>query len=270
MNPEISHTQSSRLYPSESVNPDMAVTEERSSLAPANAMPYLDAIVTFTYNATMNRDAYEADPQHPDLAVPQEVQQSSQPYGLAERQLILNAFSRRVTEILKEKEQISDEQVQLILLSFTTGAPISDPQLAILAKTVGDQAMKEIQVQTNLPASWNPLSVEPKDWTPSSIPIGGILNPTAVNRAQTEMLLSNVTKLLESMGKAADNLADELPPDISSVFRKVIAQTVRALKEMLQEIQRQDAESSHESQKSKLDAIEGRSRALEAQIKKSG
>jgi hypothetical protein len=198
-----------------------------------------------------------------------------QPYNSEEQAKINQAYDEALQKNLSKyieenKSSLTDTEIAQLKQAVETGKVPS--AIADIFVELTSTATKEIQKTYRLPDTWH-KGIDPKSdaWRPVNL---DIVNPTAVNQTQAEMVLDNVTQLLTDLDEIGKKVAAELETIggtnaiTMDEYRRVIAQAIKDLKKMLRDIQVADAERSKQSFQAKQDAIKAKQDDYERQVKK--
>lgn len=158
--------------------------------------------------------------------------------------------------------------VNVIVQAAVTGkvADLSKDGQEIVAK-----ATEQTQKTWSLPAFWTFGTQQIKDWTPITTNVTAPTN--AVNMASKEMLAQNTEKLCVSLNSIGQKMMADLPSNdpkriaVGDLIR-TIANAIRDLKVILQELQLIESDASSKSGKAHLETIQDRDKIITENAKK--
>ncbi len=153
--------------------PEVPVTEEKESVIGIDIRTYegedTTSVFDFTRLQFTHQNDYIAAAQNPVLPEPDpEGESGPQPYGIYQQKLIIKFFSDRVRNLLKDRG-LSSEESKSLYNHLMTGAPLTNPKLLGLAKSINEQVTAETKQQAHLSDSWTIKSTSKTDWTPLPI-----------------------------------------------------------------------------------------------------
>lgn len=231
-------------------------------------------IVTQYFSATPqrgNQNIYQASAQLPLLPLPDpEGSMGPQPFEPSWQKATNDFFKNLVRESLIKKNKEGknlESRVNTILQTLIAGKAGT---LSAEDQEIVKKATKETQQAWSLPDSWSIGTQEIKNWKPTKI---DVIAPVNVDIARKELFCLNVEELLIAIEKVGQKAINELPPNdptrlaVGDLVR-IISQAIRDLKEILRELQLQEAKTSIVLSRGKFEQIQERKKELEEHSKK--
>lgn len=251
-------------------------TKTRSTKGPGEA--------EYTGKSTMNgmRDSVPPPPPAPPAkfpSLPKPTLDQPVPYAKYDKMVIKNtfdeAFKKAAFEGFKGLDLPADQTQKLYnaLINPEARAALSPEEQAMvkdMEAKITPTVTKQVAAQFNLPGTWTPGSKDPVSWTP--------LTPAHIDPALREALFSKImaetaVKTLESTLKAAESVLYKLPPShpkgiLLKDFIKMIAAALQEVRDMMRNLQLEDADKTKKLSTAKFDAIQDKIRMGEAAAKK--
>lgn len=128
-------------------------------------------------------------------------------------------------------------------------------EIAPLYIQITKAAQTATQIEFGLPTTWFKGTESIKDWTPIHL---SAAEGTKIGQQQTKLLLNNTVALLQEMDTAAQKVSLNIPEGMISQadYFKIISDAIASLKEQLQLMQMQEAETSMKTVDVKKDQME--------------
>ena len=178
------------------------------------------------------KSGYIATAQVPVLPQPDpDGETGPQPYGAAERKMIMQHAQKKVKDKLKESG-LSEKEAETVYHALLNGKELKDAKLKKSAKDIEDAVSKEMQEEANLPASWSLSSTSKEDWVPLPIAPYG----TTKQQEITSYYDSAVKQAIEELGYGEQKekilaaieggkVSEDIAPAVVAVTAKAKEQT---------------------------------------------
>ncbi len=172
--------------------------------------------------------------------LPQPTKAGEKGIGIPEQRVIQNFYSKQALPLLEEYE-LNAEEEEAVSEALLQGKEIQDPRLAQIVRDIRKK-MKDYSVTE-------------------------IVTPQAVAEEESQMVLSNLEDLTTHIESAMNKVILTLPNTSEGRsqgdYLKTLAEAIRGLKELLQELQLQDAEITEKVSSLKFDQVKARLENLE-------
>lgn len=178
-----------------------------------------------------------------------------------------NTFLNKKLEEFKETPQaLQDPSLILLLKEAITEGKVSK-EIAPLYIEMTRAAASATQIEFGLADTWFKGTESLKDWTPIKL---SATEGTKIGQEQTKQLLNNTVALLQEMETAAQKVSIDIPDGMISQadYFKIISDAIASLKEQLQLMQMQEAETSMKTVDVKKDQMEQQKIQADQQLEK--